>query len=509
MADQAAAQTQVTKDAHAARPTSSGKASPTSGPAALGHDHPRGRAPATLPPSLVLALQRSAGNRAVGGLLAGRQLPTVQRYDTAEELRTDLSAHPTRSLEEAYHFLNGRGLLEIVRALNPMSAGVRDRLRSELAGAHGVNQERLRLAFQLNEATRHGRDVLSFYLAHRAEISHLSPAEQSDVVTVLEPSPLRAWMELRGFRALPPAAQVRYRLMGKQRGSQIDLALHNALGDALRTAQAADDPDYPVFFRRVIAGARENLIPNLVTASAHAARRPAGHIAVVGPGPTTRRMGLTVRHDAQEWKMIVPDASGRSPGPAMQQVIPVFLPTRPAPRGRHYPRLHRVADVLALLPPEVRRNIRSLSIEPRVDTTDRGTLARAGAAGDVTYYPQPSPEPPVELGVTLMHETGHVISQRHWGAPPRDGSGRPVALQPGWRRWQSAMAADGFHTSGYAETGLEDDFAETFALYMSSRGSADMDEARQLLPNRFARIDELLRDDAAAHSHPSIRGPAS
>lgn len=113
-----------------------------------------------------------------------------------------------------------------------------------------------------------------------------------------------------------------------------------------------------------------------------------------------------------------------------------------------------------------------------------------GASGDVNVYPMTDGEQPKEdIAETLMHESGHAWSKGRWG---EDTSG------PGWKPWRDAAAKDGIPVSGYAESSMDEDVAETMALYLASRGTPQFDEFRQMYPARFAVLDRELGVKAVA-----------
>lgn len=158
--------------------------------------------------------------------------------------------------------------------------------------------------------------------------------------------------------------------------------------------------------------------------------------------------------------------------------------------------VHQVADSARYLPRSSRKDIRQIVINPVQNPQDQywaraynmpgfRSYMTAGGAGIVTVYPSddhlslPGTE---DMRMSLLHEAGHVFSQRRWGSP----SARPV--HAGWLHWRRAAARDAAWVSLYAQKSDNEDFAETFAVFHATQGTSRHGTYRAKVPMRFAII---------------------
>jgi hypothetical protein len=120
---------------------------------------------------------------------------------------------------------------------------------------------------------------------------------------------------------------------------------------------------------------------------------------------------------------------------------------------------------------------------------DFSTYMMAGASGLIDIFPTKVRPSQSDVDGSMIHETGHILSQRTWGGqfPAFDS-----LFHPGWERWRKAEEKDGSHASAYAKTARIEDFSETLRLYYSVKGTPEAAEVRALMPERFKLIDELL-----------------
>jgi len=175
--------------------------------------------------------------------------------------------------------------------------------------------------------------------------------------------------------------------------------------------------------------------------------------------------------------------------------VPVYVPKNPDP-NLTYHSIDEVAKGLAAIPKASRDLIKQVNVEPIQNSEDAywatqyntpgfHSYMTAGAAGTVHIYPDLKTAPKMSqdyLDVSLIHETGHILSQQKWGADD----------DPRWKDWQNAMASDGTHASQYAKKAQGEDFSETLKLYQMVKGTPKEAEIRALMPERFKIIDEIL-----------------
>jgi hypothetical protein len=81
----------------------------------------------------------------------------------------------------------------------------------------------------------------------------------------------------------------------------------------------------------------------------------------------------------------------------------------------------------------------------------------------------------------LSHETAHLLAADRFKANP--------ALQ---KKWEAAIRADNHRVSDYSTTSLQEDVAETVALYYQVKGTPEEAALKRDFPNRDALIKELL-----------------
>ncbi|MBL8951015.1 MAG: peptidoglycan-binding protein [Myxococcaceae bacterium] len=173
---------------------------------------------------------------------------------------------------------------------------------------------------------------------------------------------------------------------------------------------------------------------------------------------------------------------------------PVYVPKNPDPKLKNHS-IDEVAKGIAALPQASRDLVKQVNVEPIQNSEDPfwakkyktpgfHSYMTAGEAGIVNIYPDTNPPGSQDnLDVSLIHETGHILSQQKWGGDD----------DPRWKPWQDAMKADGVSASDYAKKAQGEDFSETLKLYQMVKGKKPQeDEMRALMPERFKIIDQLL-----------------
>lgn len=147
------------------------------------------------------------------------------------------------------------------------------------------------------------------------------------------------------------------------------------------------------------------------------------------------------------------------------------------PPELNLPTVEQIVQALAALPPESRGVLNEVAVEGRA-SFDHPDAYMTIADGDVRVYPGGMPSTTEGVLGALVHETAHVLDDRMSAFDTI--------------RWVAAMATDRIDASDYARKNLAEDFAETYRLYMSVRGTPDETEARSLMPERFAILDEMF-----------------
>lgn len=184
-------------------------------------------------------------------------------------------------------------------------------------------------------------------------------------------------------------------------------------------------------------------------------------------------------------------------GPAQQYTVTVgthsvrvTLPTT-TQKGLHNADLQQVARTLARMPAPALREVKEVRVSPRQNPSDAfwakkygrpdfRSFMTAGREGIVRLYPQPKAFNESLAASSILHESGHIWSQREWGA---DYTSKP------WKAWDAAARADGTAVSKYGQSSLGEDVSEATAVYLSTRGTRHFEQYRALFPNRFALLD--------------------
>jgi hypothetical protein len=177
------------------------------------------------------------------------------------------------------------------------------------------------------------------------------------------------------------------------------------------------------------------------------------------------------------------------------QKIAVYLPKTPDAKQGKFHSLEEVAKGLAALPESSRKLVKEVHVQPNQNPDDAywakqynqpgfRSYMTAGADGVISAYPSTNKISQTYLDGTMIHETGHTLSNKKWGA---DNTAK------GWDPWRAAMKSDGIIPSQYAKSSADEDFAETLQLYQTVKGTAAEKEIRALMPERFKIIDDLLK----------------
>jgi hypothetical protein len=182
--------------------------------------------------------------------------------------------------------------------------------------------------------------------------------------------------------------------------------------------------------------------------------------------------------------------------------IPVFAPkafVAPAP-GRVLPSVDDMAKVLAEIPIQSRAAITRVDLHPKANPDDAIWQAdpkynptgapfvshmTCGSDGIVDVFPSSANASLIELETTLIHETGHAISNKAWGDDTKKAK---------WDAWRKARTDDGVSVSTYGDSSDAEDFAESWMLFSTAYGTALEAEVRTLIPNRVKLMDSFMQN---------------
>ncbi|RKH39101.1 hypothetical protein D7X12_24560 [Corallococcus sicarius] len=173
---------------------------------------------------------------------------------------------------------------------------------------------------------------------------------------------------------------------------------------------------------------------------------------------------------------------------------PVYLPKKADKATTHS--IDEVAKGLAALPKSSRALVKEVLVEGKPNPADAhwakeyndpnfSSYMTAGADGVINIYPSKPKQSQDYLDGTMIHETGHTLSIKQWGADDSDKR---------WDGWKAAIKSDGIVPSKYAKAAPSEDFGEALQLYQQVKGTPKEAEVRAMMPERFKIIDALLAE---------------
>jgi hypothetical protein len=119
-------------------------------------------------------------------------------------------------------------------------------------------------------------------------------------------------------------------------------------------------------------------------------------------------------------------------------------------------------------------------VDPRFKSFMQAASAKEGRPNRI-FMGGEGPDNQREMTAILSHEAAHLLGADRFKASP--------ALQ---KKWEAAIRNDNHRVSDYATTSLQEDVAETLALYYQVKGTPDEAVLKRDFPNRYALIKELL-----------------
>lgn len=473
---------------------------------------------AARPVAPILALQRSAGNAAVARRMLLRDPPALapppgKQPDTggppAPTVYADRGAFvagvtaKTAKTEDDWgglQFLNGQSLEEmadIARGLVTSHRAVVERLCRGAGGAPGINAARVR--FVLEAALMRGQmGRLAFAAEQTAAIVPLEKADAAGVGKVLDllgPAvpELEEMKKCKGYLALngDERAQLAF-LVGGSTSMSLNAAA--AMGKVLKDPAA--DKDDPATFRKFLSG-DEHL--NFDIRLPGEQRMPRDPYKV---GAATEVADHPYRSGKATANKTTVEITGKDAGGAtVVHKIDVFEPKefKPYKKGRVLPSVTDIAEVLAELPIAARAAIKRVDLHPKRNPDDAYWLAQpgygtgqtdfvshmtAGSDGIVDVFPSTANKDVKEIETTMLHESGHVVSNKAWGDDATDAK---------WDPWREAMKKDNVQLSKYGKSSESEDFAEAWALFAPAYGKPRESEVKALIPNRFKLMEGLIK----------------
>jgi hypothetical protein len=430
-------------------------------------------------------LQTAIGNRGMRRL--ARSGATVAPPDTAERLGQELSAAsgagPLRGdlARRALAWLDANELAfyaDLFTRVLPRTGLFK---LSDATGTAQLNHpERVRMGLAA-ELSKGLQSPPAFEIAHRADLGALSDREQQTLFVMLGGSGMSpVLLQVRntaGYAGLTQAEKDRISVMI---GGSTSVSTDQETSAAELLANKKANLSKPSTLRAWMK--KQKYLASGV-------ERPGGRQewldwseGIKGP----KDAGL-VKMESGTFKALKWEASVEG------RTIPIYEPVKPPKASLGVlPTVPELLDDLEHLPRSVLAQIKTIRLNPKRNPWDAywkkekkqktfQSFMTSGAAGNVEIYPG-SPEDAAYRDISIAHETGHVVSQRAWGD---NNWGKR------WAPWRKAMKDDGISVSTYAKTDAYDDFAESWALWVTTRGTPREPEVRALIPHRVALMEPL------------------
>jgi hypothetical protein len=440
----------------------------------------------------LLALARSAGNAGFQRAVLARapSYATAAPYDTVGELLTAIGGpepqapYTSEKYQRAVKFLEVAGydqIQEVFRGLE--QRGGFTRLLDWLPFAEGVNWKRIKLAM-LAWKDRNRSSRAMFEITHRKEIADLSALDRETFVDWLglENADVTRMKGTAGFQSLSQAEQDR--LMVYVGGST---SVSDAAPGELK--KLLDDPksklDQGATFTKFLKDQKG--LSQLVGPISDP-RLPDWE-ELEGPTEVKNFKFRSGRADALRYVATI--------GAVQESKITIVLPKAPpaASTGLFIPTVDEVVDMISRGPEQVRRMVKEVHVNPGRNPDDAywarqpgyrnpnfRSYMTAGAEGIVNVYPSPNAHRADFARKSLAHESGHTVSKQLWGENTNSQK---------WKPWRDAMKSDGISPSTYSRSSPNEDFAESWALFMEVRGKPREEELRLLFPARWAILATL------------------
>ena len=162
---------------------------------------------------------------------------------------------------------------------------------------------------------------------------------------------------------------------------------------------------------------------------------------------------------------------------------------------------HTIDEVekgLGILPPVSLNSVKAVHVEPNRNPDDPHwakeynkpnfySYMTAGSSGIINIYPTPNKQGQDQMDTSMIHETGHIISQGRFGEDSSKGRN--------WTNWSRAASEDIIIPSGYARSSPAEDFSESLALFSQVSGTIYEAQIRALMPERSKILDTVRSPD--------------
>ncbi|SAL63246.1 PAAR repeat-containing protein [Caballeronia humi] len=180
------------------------------------------------------------------------------------------------------------------------------------------------------------------------------------------------------------------------------------------------------------------------------------------------------------------------------KTIPIYVPMQSPENGAPMIGQTQLAKALEVLSPQHLENLERITTNASPNPDDLRWQQRYGDASfssaatadlkqGVAFFPWQawkgqSSIPQQYIDSTMLHETGHQMSEALWHEKP--------AMK---LAYETAIAGDGQAPSRYARQNVNEDFAESANMYWSSKGTPCEAEGRRRYPARYGYFDSIAK----------------
>ncbi len=431
--------------------------------------------------ALSVRLARCVGQRSVARAPGATAKSYASVQDLVADLNREAAAGPLSAdaVAAAMRWLDARDVADYWPAFEGLwTSGAFYKLMTQGATQPLVNGERIRLAFLVHLRKRK-YSAVGFEIEHRAALASLSATDRAALIKPLAPLDVVAEMRAtKGFQALSQDEQDRLSVYvgGSTSISEgAPAAMRTLLDDATKDTDSA--ATFQAFFKAQssLPYKAKRIEPELLDLSG----------ALTGPTDVKRFKMDSGKTDAKRWEVTV--------GASKQDKIAIYEPKNGAAGGLSLPTVPQVVFALETSLHAVRAQIKQIHLNPKPNPADAywkkhyknftSSFMTAGADGIVSIYPTATAPSSEQVAASLSHESGHVISQRTWGTNEKNAK---------WKPWRAAMKSDGIAPSGYAKNSPDEDYAETWRLWVHVRNTPKAIEVRTLLPARIKIMEKMV-----------------
>jgi hypothetical protein len=285
-----------------------------------------------------------------------------------------------------------------------------------------------------------------------------------------------------GFKALKIDEQEK--LLNLVEGTNLELSVpaNLQIRTLLDTPTAANDPKKPAMFRKFMKD--QGWLPGVVAPNAKTFKGKVKAYKINGPTEVKKYKFTSKKVDANKYEVEIGKIK-----------VPVYFPKTPDASAGEFHTTDEVATGLATLPDVELAAVKQVNVEPARNPDDPywakkykdknfRSYMTAGSDGIISIYPSKNKTSQDYLQGTMIHETGHALSNKKWG--------EDAEKDKGWKPWRTAMKKDGFVASQYAKASVAEDFAEALQLYEQVHGKPQEYEIEQIMPERVKLIRKLL-----------------